>query len=190
MGNTTKKTKGLFGEVRIIFQEYDSANLFEIPGEENRDNKIRGWIHGNEVTQFTTVAGGAAWHLPSSPDPAGLFDQIASNKSMTIRARSESIAERLMNAEKAKTVLEWVELIIVEKDGVELSNPDIKQPPLVSYSADRRKIDAVRLYGCRPLNIIPINKSLFAVTFKAASAEPRKRDGGGGGCDVWGCGMG
>ena len=188
MGNTIKAIHILSGELRVVFQEYDSANLLEMPGEENRNNQMRGWIHGADVMQFTTAAFGAKWHSPSSPDPAALFDQIASNKGLTIRAGKGGITERLRNAEKARTSLEWVELKIVEKEALELSNPAVKQPPQISVKANIRTIDSVRLNGCRAMNVTPITPSSFMVTFKAASAESRKR--GGGGCDDWGCGIG
>jgi hypothetical protein len=188
MGNTIKTIRILCGQLRAVFQEYDSANLFEMPGEESRTNRIRGWTHGSEVTQFTTAPLGAKWYSPSSPDPAALFDQIASNKGLTLRARPNDVAERLRNAEKSKTTLEWVELLIVEKEARELSNPAVKEPPQVSFTGDTRIVETVRLQGCRSMNVTAVNASLFMVTFKAASAEPRKRYGGG--CDEFGCGSG
>jgi len=139
--------------------------------------KFRKFIEGNKVDAFTTEAFGSEWNLPNSPFMTLLLDQIAKNLSTRLRIQPSYIAERLREAERNKTVLEWVELVVSENQDANIGGNHRQQ-----------YLDHLRLNDCRVVSITPTAISVFEVTFFAKSADPRA--GSGGSCPPWACGAG
>jgi hypothetical protein len=177
-------------QMRVAFLEYPPMLADEVLDMEKYAKRVGNnpqkmdVIDGDDVKQFSTLAKGSAWYSPDATKAATLFDEIAKNKSMALRLETKYTVEKLREAEKNKTVLSFVELALLEARQAFINGD---HGLMTSPYKDARNLDTVRLNGCQVISAVGSSAYPLEVHFKAASADPRHR-GGGGGCPDFMCG--